>query len=170
MVDTVRLVAMPFEGLLGNGCELKIIEFLLPLKGMGFNLSELSEEISVSRPTVDRIVKKFVKWGLMKVASTHGRTKYYSLNESSDFIEVFENLNNRLVEQMLGEEMLCQIGEYRMHHAPVCIPKPMPLSEEVAGWIAEPSENQTESNGKIILKDIRDFPNNIIALGVPDAA
>jgi DNA-binding MarR family transcriptional regulator len=166
----VRLVAMPFEGLLGNGCELRIIEFLLPLKGLEFNLSELSEEISVSRPTVDRIVKKFVKWGLMKIASTHGRTKYYSINENSDFIEVFENLNNRLVEQMLGEEMLYRIGEYRMHNTPVCTPKPMPLSEEVAGWIMEPSESQTEAKDSVIFRDSRDFPNNIIALGVTDAA
>jgi DNA-binding MarR family transcriptional regulator len=166
----VRLVAMPFEGLLGNGCELRIIEFLLPLKGLEFNLSELSEEISVSRPTVDRIVKKFVKWGLMKVASTHGRTKYYSLNENSDFIEVFENLNNRLIEKMLGEEMLYQIGEYRMHHTSVCTPKPMPLSEEVAGWIMEPFESQTEAKGSVILRDVRDFPNNITSLGVTDAA
>ncbi len=166
----VRLVAMPFEGLLGNGCELKIIEFLLPLKGLEFNLSELSEEISVSRPTVDRIVKKFAKWGLMKVASTHGRTKYYSLNENSDFIEVFENLNNRLVEQMLGEEMLYQIGEYRMHHTPVCTPKPLPLSEEVASWIREPFESQTEVKESAIFRDARDFPNSIITMGVTDAA
>ena len=163
----VRQVAMPFEGLLGNGCELKIIEFLLPLKGLEFNLSELSEEVSVSRPTVDRIVKKFVKWGLMKVASTHGRTKYYSLNEKSDFIEVFESLNNRLVEQMLGEEMLYQIADYRMQHTPVCTPKPVPLSEEVAGWIREISEKSVES---VFLREVRDYPNSVISLGVTNAA
>jgi hypothetical protein len=161
---------MPFEGLLGNGCELRIIEFLLPLKGMEFNLSELSEEISVSRPTVDRIVKKFVKWGLMKVASTHGRTKYYALNENSDFIEVFEHLNNRLVEHMLGDEMLYLIGEYRMRHTPVCTPKPIPLSEEIAGWNLKPFEGQTEAQGSAVFKDARDFPKNIISMGVTDAA
>ncbi len=99
-------MVMPFEGLLGSSCELRVIEFLLPLKGLEFNLTELAEEVNVSRPTADRIVKKLMKWGLVKVASTHGRTKYYSLNENSDFIEVFENLNNRLTEQMFGEEIL----------------------------------------------------------------
>ncbi len=166
----VRPVAMPFEGLLGNGCELKIIEFLLPLKGLEFNLSELSDEVDVSRPTVDRIVKKFVNWGLMKVASTHGRTKYYSLNEDSYFVEVFENLNNRLVERMLGEEMLYQIGEYRLQHTPVCTPKPLPLSEEVAGWIKEICERQNEPAGNIFTRDVRDYPNNIISSGVTNAA
>ena len=71
---------------------------------------------------------------------------------------------------MLGEEMLYQIGEYRMHHTPVCTPKPMPLSEEVAGWIMEPFESQTETKGSAILIDVRDFPNNITSLGVTDAA
>jgi predicted transcriptional regulator len=161
---------MPFEGLLGNGCELKIIEFLLPLKGMEFNLSELAEEVNVSRPTVDRIVKKFVKWGLMKVASTHGRTKYYSLNEYSDFVEVFENLNNRLVEQMLGDEMLYQIGDYRMRHTPVCTPKPVPLSEEVAGWVREVSEWQPELVESAFVRDVLDYPDSIITMGVTNAA
>ena len=103
---------MPFEGLLGNSCELKLIEFLMPLKDMEFNLTELAEEVSVSRPTVDRIVKKFVKWGLMKVARTHGKTKYYALNEDSGFVRVFEDLNNRLVEQILGQEKLGSVPRF----------------------------------------------------------
>jgi len=161
---------MPFEGLLGNSCELKIIEFLLPLKGLEFNLTEMAEEVNISRPTADRIVKKFVKWGLMKVASTHGRTKYYSLNENSDFIEVFENLNNRLIERMLGEEMLYKIGEYQARNAPVCTPKPMPLSEEVAGWTREGFGGQPELKASVFSKDIPDYPENMIGMGATNAA
>lgn len=129
---------------------------------MEFNLTELAEEVNVSRPTADRVVKKFVKWGLMKVASTHGRTKYYSLNENSNFIEVFENLNNRLVEQMLGEEMLYQIGEYRIQHTPVCTPKPIPLSEEVAGWIRGVSERQQGLKESAFLQDVQDALETIL--------
>jgi len=165
----VSQVAMPFEGLLGNSCELRIIEFLLPLKGLEFNLTELAEEVNVSRPTADRIVKKFLKWGLMKVASTHGRTKYYSLNENSDFIELFESLNNRLIEQMLGEDMLYQIGEYRIQHTPVCTPKPIPLSEEVAGWIREVPERQPELAESAFIRDAKDYPS-VISIGVTNAA
>jgi len=161
---------MPFEGLLGSSCELKIIEFLLPLKELEFNITELSEEVNISRPTADRIVKKFVKWGLMEVASTHGRTKYYSLNENSDFIEVFESLNNRLIEKMLGEDMLYQIGEYRIQYTPVCTPKPISLSEEVAGWTCKVPEGQPELNESVFLRDVRDYPDNVIGIGVTNAA
>ena len=125
---------MPFEGLLGNGCELRLIEFLMPLKDMEFNLTELAEEVSVSRPTVDRIVKKFVKWGLMKVAHTHGKTRYYALNEDSGFVRVFEDLNNFLVEQILGQEKLAQVGEYRARMSLVSPSKTTPSLEEIASW------------------------------------
>lgn len=160
----------PFEGLLGNSSELKIIEFLLPLKDMEFNVTELAKEVNASRPTVDRIVKKFVKWGLMKIAYSHGNTKYYGLNRDSGFIEVFENLNNRLIEQMLGEDALSQVGDYWLQHAPVCSPKPMPLSEEVAGWIQAASGRQSELSGSVFIRDIRDFPNNVITIGGANAA
>jgi hypothetical protein len=72
--------------------------------------------IVCARPTRIFCDTRAYQWELMKVASTHGRTKYYSLNENSDFIEVFENLNNRLVEKMLGEEMLYQIEEYSVEN------------------------------------------------------
>ncbi|CVK34330.1 conserved protein of unknown function [Methanoculleus bourgensis] len=39
----------PFEGVFGNTCELRLLEFLLPLDGMKFNITELSEEAGVSR-------------------------------------------------------------------------------------------------------------------------
>jgi len=124
---------VPFEDLLGNSCELKLIEFILPLKDMEFNLTELAEEMNVSRPTVDRIVKKFVKWGLMKVAHTHGKTKYYALNEDSGFVGVFEDLNNWLVEQILGQEKLVQVDEYWTMESGVSF-KTNPSLEEIASW------------------------------------
>ena len=38
----------PFEGLLGNNCELRMLEYLLPLDGMDFNITKLAEEVGVS--------------------------------------------------------------------------------------------------------------------------
>jgi predicted transcriptional regulator len=131
----------PFEGLLGNNCELKLVEFLMPLKDMEFNLTELAKEVNVSRPTVDRIVKKFVKWGLMKVAHTYGKTKYYALNEDSDFVGVFEDLNNRLVEQILGQEKLAQVSEYWTRESLVSPSITKPSLEEIASWAQTDSVN-----------------------------
>ncbi|MCK9278853.1 MAG: ArsR family transcriptional regulator, partial [Methanoculleus sp.] len=55
----------PFEGVFGNTCELRLLEFLLPLYDMKFNVTELSEEAGVSRVTAGRVVKKFVEWGIL---------------------------------------------------------------------------------------------------------
>jgi len=109
----------PFEGLIGNSGELKLLQFLLPLKDMEFNISELALEADVSRPVTDRVVKKFVKYGIMKEAGRRGRATYYQLNEESSFVSVFENFNNLIIEQMLGEDLLYQIGDYWKSHVPI---------------------------------------------------
>ncbi len=49
---------------------------------------------------------------VLKITSKHGSANYYALNENSGFIEAFENVNNRIIEQMLGEETLAENADY----------------------------------------------------------
>ena len=56
------MMSSPFEKILGNTCEMRIIEFLLPLEDLEFNITELAEESGVSRVTAGKVIKKFVKW------------------------------------------------------------------------------------------------------------
>ncbi|NLZ30445.1 MAG: winged helix-turn-helix transcriptional regulator [Methanomicrobiales archaeon] len=100
----------PFEGVFGNTCELRILEFLLPLSGIEFNVTELAEEAGVSRVTAGRVVRKFVSWGLLNVGA--GRVPLYSINIDSPIIRHIEDLNNALIERMLGEEQLKEIHEH----------------------------------------------------------
>lgn len=102
-------MSRPFEGLLGNNCELRIIEFLLPLKGMSFNITELSEEANISRPSASKVAKKFVEHGLLK-KSSH-RSNYYEINPDSPYILIFEELNNLIIAHLLEEETLFQIND-----------------------------------------------------------
>jgi len=85
---------------------------MLPSKGLEFNISELARGAGVSRQTLVHIVKKLVKWNLLRISSKHGNANYYALNEDSGFVEAFESLNNRIIEQMLGAEELAKIAEY----------------------------------------------------------
>ncbi|WP_156153659.1 winged helix-turn-helix domain-containing protein [Methanosarcina sp. MTP4] len=101
----------PFEGLLGNNCELRIIEFLLPLEGIEFNVTELAEEVGVSRPSVIKSIKKFLEWGLIK-SKRAGNLTYYSMNHESPIIKNIQQLNNLLIEKMLGDDVLYEIHEY----------------------------------------------------------
>lgn len=103
-------MSKPFEDILGNNCELRILEFLLPLPDVEFNQTELAEEMKVSRPTIARIVKKYEEWGMLKTR-TAGNAKYYSLNEESPLVKGIVHFNNLIIEKMLGEETLNEIHE-----------------------------------------------------------
>lgn len=103
----------PFEGLLGNNCELRIIEFLLPLEGIEFNVTELAEEVGVSRPSATKAINKFLEWGLIKSRKVGKNLAYYSINHESPIVKNIQQLNNLLIEKMLGDDMLYEIHEYR---------------------------------------------------------
>ena len=92
----------PFEGVFGNTCEMRLLEFLLPLEGIGFNITELSEEAGVSRVTVGRVVKKFVEWGILN--ASNARIPQYSINPASPIVQSIDSMNNALIGRMLGEE------------------------------------------------------------------
>jgi len=101
----------PFEGLLGNNSELRMLEYLLPLDGIDFNITELAEEVGVSRVTATRVVKKFAEWGVLNSKARAGVT-YYSINPESAIVKNIEQFNNILIENILGDEALYEIHDY----------------------------------------------------------
>lgn len=101
----------PFEGLLGNNCELRMLEYFLPLEGIDFNITELSEEVGVSRVTATRIAKKFVEWEILNSKKRSG-IAYYSINQESPIVKNIEQLNNILIENILGDETLYDIYDH----------------------------------------------------------
>ena len=101
----------PFEGLLGNNCELRMLEYFLPLEGLDFNITELAEEVGVSRVTATRIAKNFVEWGILNSKKRSG-IAYYSINQESSIVKNIEQLNNILIENILGDETLHEIHDY----------------------------------------------------------
>jgi DNA-binding transcriptional regulator GbsR (MarR family) len=105
-------VSAPFERVFGDTSELRVIQFLLPMNGLEFNISDIARGADVSRQALNNVVKKLLKWNVLKITSKHGNANYYALNGKSGFIEAFENLNNRIIEQMLGEETLAEIADY----------------------------------------------------------
>lgn len=92
----------PFEKILGNTCEMRIVEFLLPLDDLEFNITELAEESGVSRVTVGRVVKKFVKWNLL--IKRDDSISYYRLNHENQIVKSIKLFNFAIIETMFGEE------------------------------------------------------------------
>lgn len=109
-------MSKPFEGIFGGACELKILEHLISLDDFKFNITELSEEAKVSRITGDRIIKKFLRWGIVKISNVKNNIKYYQINMSSPLVKSIVGLNNTIIELMLGDDKLQEIHEYFETH------------------------------------------------------
>ncbi len=102
----------PFEGVFGNTAELRMLEFLLPLEGIDFNITELAEEVGISRPTAQKIVKKFLEYGILKISREQGGVKYYELNPASPFVVLMNEINNVLIARMVGPEVMREVEQY----------------------------------------------------------
>lgn len=93
---------------------MRLLEFLLPLEGIEFNITELSEEAGVSRVTVGKVVRKFVEWGILN--ASNARIPQYSINPASPIVQSIDNMNNALIGRMLGEEKIREIQTYVHQH------------------------------------------------------
>ena len=91
----------PFEGLFGDTCESRILQFLLPMYGIEFDMAELTEEIKLTRQSIAKAMKKFSNCGMVKIRK-EGRTWLYSINEESPLVKRLEDFDNSLIESMVG--------------------------------------------------------------------
>jgi len=91
----------PFEGLFGDTCETRLLQFLLPMYGIEFDMAELVEEIGLTRQSIAKAMKKFSDRGMVKIRKD-GRTWLYSINEESPLVKRLEDFDNSLIESMVG--------------------------------------------------------------------
>ncbi len=95
-------VDKPFEGVLGDSIELKLIEFLLPLEGMEFTISELSNEVGHDRNKMFETVEMLKEWKIIH-KKWDGEIKY-SLNVSSPIVCAINVINNSIIAMMIEKE------------------------------------------------------------------
>ena len=83
----------PFEGILGNTIELRVLEHLLWIPTKDFNISELARSAGVSRPAADKVAKKFAEWGIVETLPKRGNMTFYRLNAGSQFVLSIHTFN-----------------------------------------------------------------------------
>ena len=125
----------PFEGLLGNNSSLRVLEFLISRTDMEFNITELANKVKISWPIAQKVIEKYVKWGVMKKAQERGGIAYYEINTDSPFVIWLEEFNTLLIEHILGDETLYQINDYWQQHATVS-EKPQRAEEQKGKKVA----------------------------------
>ena len=93
----------PFEGLFGDTCETRLLQFLLPMYGIEFDMNELKDEVKLTRQSISKAMKKFSDRGMVNIRK-EGRTWFYSINEESSLIKRLEDFDNSLIESIIGED------------------------------------------------------------------
>lgn len=99
----------PFEGLFGDTCETRLLQFLLPMYGIEFEMAELTEEIKLTRQSIAKAMKKFSDRDMVKIKK-EGRTWLYAINEESPLVKRLEDFDNSLIESMVGEKEFAKIA------------------------------------------------------------
>jgi len=148
----------PFEGLLGDTCETRLLQFLLPMYGIEFDMAELVEEIGLTRQSIAKAMNKFAERGMVKIRK-EGRTPLYSINEDSPLVKRLEDFDNSLIESMIGAEEFAKIEkahEKRIRASSSRVPGQdtkkvlfrHDTTEKMASGVAEPSRNLPERYGR----------------------
>jgi DNA-binding transcriptional ArsR family regulator len=148
----------PFEGLFGDTCETRLLQFLLPMYGIEFDMAELTEEVGLTRQSVAKAMKKFSDRGMVKIRK-EGRTPLYSINEDSPLVKRLEDFDNSLIESMVGPAEFRKIRKAHEKHVRAASSKVSgqgtkkaifrhDTSGEMASGVAEPSQNLSEQYGE----------------------
>ena len=94
----------PFEGLFGDTCETRLLQFLLPMYGIEFEMADLTRQIKLSRQSISKVMNKLSDRGMVKIRK-EGRTWLYSINKESPLVKRLEDFDNTLIESMVGPEV-----------------------------------------------------------------
>ncbi len=96
----------PFEGILGTSSEIELLEYLLSCPDFSFNVSELARISEVpSRRTCSDIVKRFLKWEILRKVGQVGNVKQYKLNTDSKLVQAMYQFNNVLISTIMEKEL-----------------------------------------------------------------
>ncbi|MGB8218890.1 MAG: winged helix-turn-helix domain-containing protein [Methanoregula sp.] len=112
----------PFEGLFGDTCETRLLQFLLPMYGIEFEMAELVEEIGLTRQSIAKAMNKFSDRGMVKIRK-EGRTPLYSINEDSPLVKRLEDFDNTLIESMIGPAEFAKMCDAQAKRVPASSPK-----------------------------------------------
>lgn len=98
----------PFGGLLGDTCETRLLQFMLPMYGIEFDMADLVDEIGMTRQSIAKSLNKFAARDMVKIRK-EGRTPLYSINEESPLVKRLEDFDNSLIESLIGAEKFAKI-------------------------------------------------------------
>jgi hypothetical protein len=99
----LRTKDRPFEGVLGNTVELRILERLIASPSMEFNITELGTMAGVHRDSASKVVDKFARWNMLIHTVRRGNTGSFRLNTEEPLVRSINAFNDSLIMQLFPE-------------------------------------------------------------------
>lgn len=77
-----------FTHIFGDSPRVRVLDFLADYPDFDYNISFVSREAHVSRPTLYRLLDELVEERLVKVTRTVGQSRFYQLDTDSQVIRL----------------------------------------------------------------------------------
>jgi hypothetical protein len=90
----------PFEGILGNTVQLRLLENLIANGPANFNKRELGEVAGIARASTDKAIESFLEWGILKVSEKHGAMTLYALDFDSALVRSMIMFNESIIRRL----------------------------------------------------------------------
>ena len=101
-----------FKDIFGDGPQTKILDFLADHPNYDYNVSDISKNSEVSRPTVYKIVEILLKKKLIVKTRESGNSSLYKLNIENKLVQVILKFDFELASQIAEMESKVDVKKY----------------------------------------------------------
>jgi len=107
-----------FKDIFGNSSQTKILDFLADHPNYDYNVSDISKNSEVSRPTVYKIIEIFLKKKLIVKTRESGNSSLYKLNMENKLVQIILKFDFELASQIAEIESKSSVKKYEPVLAP----------------------------------------------------
>lgn len=87
----------------GKSPQLRIVDFLLDNRLFDFSKKEIIEELGMSKTTFYKVWGELEALGIVKITRKFGKAKLYMLNEDSEIVKNFMEIEKQLISKAAKE-------------------------------------------------------------------
>jgi hypothetical protein len=99
----MKTINRPFEGILGNTKELRVLERLIASPRVEFNPTDLGRMTGVSRESAIKTIEKLTEWNILQFIEHKGNMDFYKLNEEEPMVLALKAFNDSIIIRMFPE-------------------------------------------------------------------
>ena len=101
-----------FKDIFGNSPQTKILDFLADHPNYDYNISDISKNSEVSRPTVYKIIEILIEKRLIVKTRESGNSSLYKLNMENKLVKVILKFDFELASQIAEMESKGTVKKY----------------------------------------------------------